>query len=99
MLKINPVGKHILVKKEDAEEMTAGGIVIPEVARQKEQTALVVGVGQSYLDQNGKLVDHDVKVGDRVLCGKYAGTEIKVHGEEMLFITADDVIAVVQKEA
>lgn len=91
---LKPLGDRIIAKAVSAEEMTAGGIVLPDSAQEKPQEADVVAVGPGSLLDSGKKAPMDVKVGDRVIYGKYSGTEVKVGGEELVILRQDDVLAI-----
>ena len=95
-MKIQPLGDRILVKALEAEEKTKGGIVLPDTAKEKPQEGKVVAVGKGKVNQDGKLITLEVKVGDRILYGKYSGTEISTkEGDEYLIMREEDVFAVV----
>ena len=95
-MKIQPLGDRILVKALEAEEKTKGGIVLPDTAKEKPQEGKVVAVGKGKVNQDGKLIALEVKVGDRILYGKYSGTEISTKdGEDFLIMREEDVVAVV----
>ena len=94
---IKPLEDRIVVQAIEAETTTASGIVIPDTAQEKPQEGTVVAVGPGRVDDNGKRVPIDVKVGDTVLYSKYGGTEVKDGGEEYLVLSARDVLAVVEK--
>ena len=95
-MKIQPLGDRILVKALEAEEKTKGGIVLPDTAKEKPQEGKVVAVGKGKLNQDGKMIALEVKVGDRILYGKYSGTEISTkEGEDYLIMREEDVFAVV----
>ena len=96
-MKIRPLQDRILVKRLEEEETTKGGIIIPDTAKEKPSEGLVVEVGKGKVLENGKQVPLDVKKDDRILFGKYAGTEIKLDGEEYLIMREDDVLGVIQK--
>ena len=91
---LKPLGDRIVGKAVSAEEMTAGGIVLPDSAKEKPQEADVIAVGPGMQLSSGKTAPVDVKVGDRVLYGKYAGTEVKVGAEEYVILRQDDVLAI-----
>ena len=93
---IRPLGEKILVKRLEAEEKTASGIFLPEGAKEKQQEAKVVAVGDGRLLDNGSRADFQVKKGDTVLLGKWGGTEIKIDNEEMLILGEDDILAIVE---
>jgi len=90
---ITPLEDRILVRPEEGEETTASGIVIPDTAKEKPQEGTVLAVGPGKRSDTGDLIPMDVKVGDKVVYSKYGGTEIKVDGEELLILSARDVLA------
>jgi chaperonin GroES len=94
-LKIRPLHDRILVKRISEEEKTKGGIIIPDTAKEKPQEGKVVAVGPGRVE-DGKTIPVSVKPGDRILFGKYAGTEIKLDGEEHLILREDDVLGVIE---
>lgn len=96
-MKLRPLQDRILVKRLEEEQKTAGGLFIPETAKEKPQRGEVVAAGNGKKTEEGKVLPLDVKVGDTVLFGKYAGTEIKVDGEEYLMMREEDVLAVLEK--
>ncbi|SNB47515.1 co-chaperone GroES [Geobacter sp. DSM 9736] len=96
-MKLRPMQDRIIVKRVEEEAKTAGGIFIPETAKEKPQQGEVVAVGKGKVTEDGKVLPLDVKVGDKVLFGKYAGTEIKLEGEEFLIMREDDILGVVEK--
>lgn len=96
---IRPLHDRIIVKRLEAERTTASGIVIPDTAAEKPEQGEVIAVGPGRLDERGKRIAPDVKVGDRVLFGKYAGQTVKVAGEELLVMREDDIMAVITPEA
>ena len=93
-MKIRPLHDRILVKRLEEETKTAGGLFIPDTAKEKPIEGKVIAVGAGKRDEDGKLIALDVKAGDRVLFGKYSGTEVKIDGEEHLILREDDVLAV-----
>lgn len=95
-MNLRPLQDRIIVKRVEEETKTAGGIFIPETAKEKPQRGQVVAAGNGKKTEDGKVLPLDVKVGDTVLFGKYAGTEIKVDGEEFLMMREDDILAVVE---
>jgi chaperonin GroES len=95
-MNIRPLGDRILVKRIQEEEKTKGGIIIPDTAKEKPQEGKVVAVGKGKMTEDGKLVAPDVKAGDRILFGKYAGSEIKLEGEEHLILREDDILGVLE---
>ena len=94
-MKIRPLHDRVLVKRIDAEETTAGGLIIPDSAKEKPIQAEVIAVGAGKRDDAGKAHALDVKAGDRVLFSKYSGTEVKIDGEEHLIMREDDILAVI----
>jgi chaperonin GroES len=95
-MNIRPLGDRILVKRIQEEEKTKGGIIIPDTAKEKPQEGRVVAVGKGKMTEDGKLLAPDVKAGDRILFGKYAGSEIKLEGEEHLILREDDILGVLE---
>lgn len=95
-MNLRPLQDRIIVKRVEEETKTAGGLFIPETAKEKPQRGQVVAAGNGKKTEDGKILPLDVKVGDVVLFGKYAGTEIKVDGEEFLMMREDDILAVVE---
>ena len=93
-MKIRPLSDRILVKRVDEDETTAGGIIIPDTAKEKPQQAVVIAAGPGRTTDSGEVVPVEVSAGDKVLIGKYSGTEVTLDGEEHLIIRADDVLAV-----
>ncbi len=96
-MNIRPLHDRVIVKRIEAERTTASGIVIPDSAGEKPDQGEVLAIGPGKRDDNGKQVALDVKVGDRVLFGKYAGQAVKVDGEEVLVMREEDIMGVVQK--
>lgn len=94
---LKPLGDRVVVKAIESESTTAGGIVLPDTAKEKPQRAEVLAVGPGKLLDNGTRTQVDVKVGDVVVYSKYGGTEIKVGGEEVIILRADDILGVVEK--
>ncbi|KAA5602697.1 co-chaperone GroES [Blastochloris sulfoviridis] len=95
-MKFRPLHDRVVVKRIDAEQKTAGGIIIPDTAKEKPQQGEVLAVGPGARDEAGKLVALDVKVGDRVLFGKWSGTEVKVDGTEVLIMKESDIMGVIE---
>ena len=91
-----PLHDRILVRRIEADEKTAGGIIIPDTAKEKPQEGEVIAVGPGARDQQGQIVALDVKAGDRVLFGKWSGTEIKVDGEDLLIMKESDILGVIE---
>ncbi|MFM9890134.1 MAG: co-chaperone GroES [Rickettsiales bacterium] len=99
MTNIRPLHDRVIARRLEAEEKTAGGIIIPDTAKEKPIQAEVLAVGPGARDDSGKRIEIDVKVGDTVLIGKWAGTEVKLDGEEVLVLKESDIIGVVEKTA
>ena len=93
-MKVKPLGDRILVKRVDPEEKVKGGIIIPDTAKEKPMEGKVIAVGQGRTDENGKRIAMEIKKGDRVLIGKYAGTEFKLDDVEHVIIREDEVLGV-----
>jgi chaperonin GroES len=93
-----PLHDRILVRRIEAEEKTAGGIIIPETAKEKPQEGEVIATGPGARDESGQLQPLDVKIGDRILFGKWSGTEIKLKGEDLLIMKESDVMGVIEVE-
>jgi chaperonin GroES len=98
-MKFRPLHDRVVVRRIEAEEKTKGGIIIPDTAKEKPQEGEVVAVGPGGRDDSGKLIPIDLKVGDRILFGKWSGTEIKIDGEEVLIMKESDVMGVVESRA
>jgi chaperonin GroES len=96
-MKIRPLHDRVIVKRMEEERKTASGIVIPDTAAEKPDQGEIVAVGPGKRDDSGKLIAMDLKVGDRVLFGKYSGQSVKVDGEELLVMREEDVMGVVEK--
>ncbi len=95
--RIRPLADRLIVKRvEEQEQKSTGGIIIPDTAREKPQEGKVVAVGRGKLNDDGKVIPLDVKAGDRILFGKYSGSEIKIDGEEHLILREEDVLGVVE---
>src|ERR1700694_1396001 len=95
-MKIRPLGDRILVKRIKEEEKTKGGIIIPDTAKEKPQEGKVVAVGKGKMTEQGKLLTPDVKAGDKILFGKYSGSEVRIEGEEHLILREDDILGVLE---
>jgi chaperonin GroES len=95
-MKIRPLHDRILIKRVDEEQKTAGGIIIPDSAKEKPQEGRVIAVGSGKLSDDGKVRPLDVKKGDRVLFGKYTGSEVNLDGEEHLIIREEDVLGILE---
>jgi chaperonin GroES len=98
-MKFRPLHDRVVVKRIDAEDKTKGGIIIPDTAKEKPQEGEVVAVGPGGRDENGKFIAIDLKVGDRILFGKWSGTEIKIDGSELLIMKESDVMGVIEGAA
>lgn len=94
-MQFRPLHDRVVVKRIDAEEKTKGGIIIPDTAKEKPQEGEIVAVGPGARDETGKLVPLDVKSGDRVLFGKWSGTEVKIDGEDLLIMKESDIMGVI----
>lgn len=95
-MKFRPLHDRVVVRRIDAEEKTKGGIIIPDTAKEKPQEGEIVAVGPGARDENGKLVPLDLKGGDRILFGKWSGTEVKIDGEDLLIMKESDVMGVIE---
>ncbi len=95
-IKIRPLQDRVIVRRLEEEEKTEGGIIIPDTAKEKPMEGKVVAVGKGKVLEDGKVVPLDVKAGDRVLFSKYAGTEVKLDGEEHLIMREDDILGIVE---
>ncbi|MHB8709499.1 MAG: co-chaperone GroES [Desulfuromonadales bacterium] len=93
---IRPLHDRIIVERLEEETKTAGGIIIPDTAKEKPQQGKVIAVGKGKKTEDGKILPLDVKVGDKILFGKYAGTEIKIEGKEFLMMREEDVLGVIE---
>jgi chaperonin GroES len=99
VMKFRPLHDRVVVRRVDAEEKTKGGIIIPDTAKEKPQEGEVIAAGPGGRDESGKLTPLDLKAGDRILFGKWSGTEIKLDGEELLIMKESDVMGVVESHA
>jgi chaperonin GroES len=95
-MNLKPLADRLVVEPSEQEEVTAGGIILPETAKEKPQQGKVLAAGPGRLDEDGKRVAMEVKVGDRVLYAKYSGTEIKLEGAKVLILRESDVLAIVE---
>jgi chaperonin GroES len=95
-MKFRPLHDRVVVRRLDAEEKTAGGIIIPDTAKEKPMEGEIVAVGPGAHNDKGELVKPDVKAGDRVLFGKWSGTEVKIDGEELLIMKESDIMGVIE---
>jgi chaperonin GroES len=94
-MNFRPLHDRVLVRRVEAEEKTAGGIIIPDTAKEKPQEGEVISVGAGTRDESGKLVELDVKAGDKILFGKWSGTEVRLNGEDLLIMKESDILGVV----
>ncbi len=95
-MKYKPLQDRVVVKRLEEEEKTKGGIIIPDAAKEKPQEGRVVAVGSGKMTEEGQRLAPEVKAGDKILFGKYSGTEIKIDGEEHLILREDDILAIIQ---
>jgi chaperonin GroES len=95
-MKFRPLHDRVLIKALDSEEKTKGGIIIPDTAKEKPSQGKVLAVGAGARDESGKLVPLGVKVGDKILYGKWSGTEVKIDGEELMIMKESDILGIVQ---
>ena len=93
-----PLHDRVVVRRVDSEEKTAGGIIIPDTAKEKPSEGVIEAVGPGARDEAGKLVPIDLKVGDRILFGKWSGTEVKIDGEELLIMKESDIMGVIESK-
>ena len=98
-MNFRPLHDRVLVRRVEAEEKTAGGIIIPDTAKEKPQEGEVVAVGPGTRDDSGSLVALSVKTGDRILFGKWSGTEVKIDGEDLLIMKESDILGVIETQA
>ena len=96
MTKFRPLGDRVLVKRIKEEERTKGGIVIPDTAKEKPQEGMVVAVGKGKYSEEGKLIPIEVKAGDKILFGKYSGSDVKLEGEEHMIMREEDILGIVE---
>ena len=96
-MKIRPLQDRVIVKRVEEEEKSKGGIIIPDTAKEKPQEGKVIAVGKGKMNDDGKVTPLDVKVNDRVLFGKYSGSEINMDGEEHLIMREEDILGVIEK--
>ncbi len=92
---IKPLGQRVLIKRAEAEQKTAGGLFLPDNAKEKPQEAIVVAVGTGGRDDQGKLIDFTVKENDRVLISKYGGTEVKIDGQDYVIVSEQDILGII----
>ena len=96
-MKFRPLHDRVVIRRLDAEEKTKGGIIIPDTAKEKPQEGEVMAVGPGARDETGKLVPLDLKAGDRVLFGKWSGTEVRIDGEDLLIMKESDIMGVIEQ--
>ena len=94
-MNLQPLGDKVIIERVEAQNKTKGGIIVPDTAKEKPQEGKVISVGKGKTLKNGKIVAPDVKPGDKILFGKYSGSEVKVNDKEYLIIEADDILAVI----
>ena len=97
--KFRPLHDRVVVRRVESESKTAGGIIIPDTAKEKPQEGEIIAVGSGARDENGKLVPLDVKAGDRILFGKWSGTEVKIDGEDLLIMKESDILGVIEAKS
>jgi len=97
MAKIKPIGEKILVKRLEAEEKTKGGIVLPDTAKEKPKEGKIIALGDGKLLEDGKRAEFQIKKGDRVIFTSYAGTEVTIEGEELMLMSEEDILAIVEE--
>jgi chaperonin GroES len=98
-MKFRPLHDRVLVRRLEAEEKTAGGIIIPDTAKEKPMEGEVMAVGPGARNEKGELITPDVKAGDRILFGKWSGTEVKIDGEELLIMKESDIMGIIEETA
>ena len=98
-MRFRPLHDRVVVRRVDAEEKTKGGIIIPDTAKEKPQEGEVIAVGPGARDENGKVNALDVQVGDRILFGKWSGTEVRIDGEDLLIMKESDIMGVIEESA
>ena len=98
-MKFRPLHDRVVVRRIEAEAKSAGGIIIPDTAKEKPQEGEIIAVGPGARDETGKLIALDVKVGDRILFGKWSGTEVKIDGEDLLIMKESDVMGIIEGKA
>lgn len=96
MAQIKPIGDKVLIKRLEAEETTAGGIVLPDTAKEKPKEGKIIALGEGKQLESGERTEFQVKTGDRIIFASYAGTEVTVEGEEYLLLSEDDILAVIE---
>ncbi len=98
-MQFRPLGDRVLVRRVEEDEKTKGGIIIPDTAKEKPQEGEVIAVGPGARDEDGKTVPLDVKVGERILFGKWSGTEVKIDGEDLIIMKESDILGVVEGQS
>ncbi|MEC4590294.1 MULTISPECIES: co-chaperone GroES [Nitrospirillum] len=98
-MRFRPLHDRVVVRRVDSEQKTAGGIIIPDTAKEKPQEGVVLAVGPGTRDEQGHVIDLNVRVGDRVLFGKWSGTEVKIDGEDLLIMKESDILGVIDTSA
>ncbi len=98
-MKFRPLHDRVVVRRVESEEKTTGGIIIPDTAKEKPQEGEIIAVGPGARDESGKLIPLDVKVGDRILFGKWSGTEVKIGTEDLLIMKESDVMGILEGKA
>jgi chaperonin GroES len=98
-MKFRPLHDRVVVRRIESEAKTAGGIIIPDTAKEKPQEGEIIAVGPGARDETGKLITLDVKVGDHILFGKWSGTEVKIDGEDLLIMKESDVMGIIEGKA
>ncbi|MEI7606878.1 MAG: co-chaperone GroES [Rhodospirillaceae bacterium] len=96
-MKFRPLHDRVVVKRLESDQKTKGGIIIPDTAKEKPQEGEIIAVGPGARDESGKIVPLDVKAGDRILFGKWSGTEVKIDGEEFLIMKESDIMGIIEK--
>ena len=97
-MKMRPLQDRVIVKRIEEEEKTKGGIIIPDTAKEKPQEGKVIAAGKGKVSEEGKVIPLDVKMGDRILFGKYSGTEVKIEGEELLIMREEDILGIIEEK-
>ena len=95
-MKVQPLGDRVLIEPMEAEDKTESGIVIPDTAKEKQQKGRVIAIGKGRVNEEGKIVPLEVKVDDKVIYGRYSGTEIKIQGTEFLIVKEDDILGIIK---
>ncbi len=96
-MKIRPLQDRVLVKRMEEDQKTKGGIIIPDAAKEKPIEGVIIAVGKGKVATDGKLIKMDIKEGDKILFNKYAGTDVKIDGEEFVIMREDDIVGVIEK--